>query len=1003
MKINCVVLSWSKTERERAMTEACIRSLWASAGGNELRIAVVETKPRQAGDTGLIIEQDVFAPPLITVYPNRPFAYNSFVKEGLLALPADADAILVSNNDVVYRPGCVERMASAVAAHVETGHAWDSVSPWNPYTGWHERLFHAVKSGLEVAILGYRTGHELCGWSILTRREVFDTIGMDALLPDELEGWYQDDFYGEQLRRHGFKHALIRDAEADHLCSQSLRLLSREEGERLTSGQRAAFDAFMAGPTGPTGSAGTATHATGPVWPTGTRLSIIIPTIGRESLRRTLESLGPAGFDPSRDEVIVVADGRQQAVFGILADFPFARHLISEPDHATGYPQRQLGMESAGGTHVLFMDDDDTYRVSALNAIRHNIAMHPDRVLVFRADFTHRATPQGPLVWKTPELVVGNVCMQAMCFPHQPGKMSRFGRRYAADFDFLVDECKRRGEEPVFCDAVVCDVNPPEREAEFETAFPVNPGIRRIVVTDREGAKKIPSDANTAFVSITEPGFPEADIGTFYRIHRTSFFDYGRTWPNKSELMTAEPAEAIWRFVDSLPANVHTLVVHCEMGLSRSPSVAMAILGEHWDAELDWQTGPAEYKNAPRMNRVCGDGWPPNMHVYGMMTGVRGVMNFVKAAKNPPRNPSLMPTGVDGPCGYSTGGLLTTEQCIELAGKMGWSRPGPRRKIAVYTCAKNESKHAERWAGAASDADYRVILDTGSTDDTVAKFRSLGVTVHEARIVPWRFDVARNAALALVPADADICFSVDADEVLMPGWRAAIESAWVEGTTQANYICHHMIDDKGNRVGSFIRNNVHARDGFAWRNPIHEYVEPIDPAQARVVFAAGVETEHRPDGAKPRTQYLPMLERAVADDPSPANLFNLAREYVSYGFADKAIEASTRFLAVGADEGDIRRSAAMRWLANAFHWKKDLVEEERWLLRACAEAPKLREPWVTWGVHCAGRGLHEQAVAAYKRALTITQKAIHHLTASWAWGDYVTHKLAESQDHLKSA
>ena len=70
-------------------------------------------------------------------------------------------------------------------------------------------------------------------------------------------------------------------------------------------------------------------------------------------------------------------------------------------------------------------------------------------------------------------------------------------------------------------------------------------------------------------------------------------------------------------------------------------------------------------------------------------------------------------------------------------------------KIAVYTIALNEVKFVKRWAESAKDADYRLIADTGSTDGTpeIAK-DSLGVNVVRISISPWRFDLARNAALA---------------------------------------------------------------------------------------------------------------------------------------------------------------------------------------------------------------------------------------------------------------
>src|SRR6266550_4008556 len=104
-------------------------------------------------------------------------------------------------------------------------------------------------------------------------------------------------------------------------------------------------------------------------------------------------------------------------------------------------------------------------------------------------------------------------------------------------------------------------------------------------------------------------------------------------------------------------------------------------------------------------------------------------------------------------------------------------------KIAVYTIALNEAAHAERWASSAADADYRIVADTGSTDDTVERLTRAGVTVHRIAVRPWRFDDARNAALALIPADVDVCCTMDMDRFLEPGWRAKLEAAWTLDTT----------------------------------------------------------------------------------------------------------------------------------------------------------------------------------------------------------------------------
>lgn len=98
-------------------------------------------------------------------------------------------------------------------------------------------------------------------------------------------------------------------------------------------------------------------------------------------------------------------------------------------------------------------------------------------------------------------------------------------------------------------------------------------------------------------------------------------------------------------------------------------------------------------------------------------------------------------------------------------------------KIAVYTIALNEEKHVNRWFESAREADFLLIADTGSTDKTRDIAKSLGIEVHDISVTPWRFDVARNMSLDLIPEDFDICIQLDMDEVLSPGWRPKIEEA----------------------------------------------------------------------------------------------------------------------------------------------------------------------------------------------------------------------------------
>lgn len=72
-------------------------------------------------------------------------------------------------------------------------------------------------------------------------------------------------------------------------------------------------------------------------------------------------------------------------------------------------------------------------------------------------------------------------------------------------------------------------------------------------------------------------------------------------------------------------------------------------------------------------------------------------------------------------------------------------------KIAVYAISKNEEQFVSRFCKSAELADYIVIADTGSTDNTVNIAKECQAIVHSICIKPWRFDKARDAFIPPQP------------------------------------------------------------------------------------------------------------------------------------------------------------------------------------------------------------------------------------------------------------
>lgn len=308
-------------------------------------------------------------------------------------------------------------------------------------------------------------------------------------------------------------------------------------------------------------------------------------------------------------------------------------------------------------------------------------------------------------------------------------------------------------------------------------------------------------------------------------------------------------------------------------------------------------------------------------------------------------------------------------------------------KISVYAICKNEEKFVDRWMDAVSEADEVVVLDTGSTDNSVEKLRSRGAKVYEERISPWRFDVARNRAMEKVSEDTDICVSNDMDEVFERGWRKKLEDAWKSQHTRAKYmfVWSHNEDNSINK--QYPMEKIHRRHGFKWIHPVHEVLHYNGLEKEESVWIPGLVLHHYPDDTKPRTQYLPLLELSVKENPTNDRaVFWLGREYMYYKKYKESIETLKNHLLLPSATWKEERSASMRFIARCYDELGVVAEAKSWLFRSIAECPEIREPYLA----LARIGYKEQnwplVYAMVQRALTIKKSTGSYLVEPESWG-----------------
>lgn len=309
-------------------------------------------------------------------------------------------------------------------------------------------------------------------------------------------------------------------------------------------------------------------------------------------------------------------------------------------------------------------------------------------------------------------------------------------------------------------------------------------------------------------------------------------------------------------------------------------------------------------------------------------------------------------------------------------------------KIAVYAIAKNEEQFVQSFCESAKDADVILIADTGSTDNTVQKGKEHGALVHSICISPWRFDHARQAALALVPADVDVCISLDLDEELQPGWREKVEAAWQNETTRLRYKY-----DWGSGV-VFMAEKIHARSGYLWHHPCHEALRPDSRIKEVWNQIDDLLVVHHPDPTKSRGQYLDLLKMSIEEDPNcPRNAFYYARELTFYSKNEEATQALLKYLQMPQATWNNERAFAMRLLGNT---TKDLA----WYRRAVAEDPTVRETWCDLAKACNDRQMWDECFFAARSAVAITSRQNLYTEEASSWGATPHDLLAISAHYL---
>jgi len=337
-------------------------------------------------------------------------------------------------------------------------------------------------------------------------------------------------------------------------------------------------------------------------------------------------------------------------------------------------------------------------------------------------------------------------------------------------------------------------------------------------------------------------------------------------------------------------------------------------------------------------------------------------------------------------------------------------------KLGLYAICKNELKFVNKWFENMFNADYICVLDTGSTDGTYEKLLEYQtqypdkVIIKQEIIKPWRFDVARNKSLELVPEDADILISTDFDELFtQSNWVDIIKDNWKLGETNRAFYKYAWSHNKttGAMTDIFMYDKCHTRE-LHWIFPVHEVLWPIDEknyVEKPIKLGNVLSLEHFQDDNKPRGYYFDLLKLSVKENPTNAHTkMMLAREYLINKDYQNSLDTYLEVLKMPEIDEKKNRLVLLESLARSadcYHLLNNFDEAIWYADEFIKEDPTYREPYMILGEIYIKMHMYTLAEAIVKAGLEYGTRKYNWIERAPTWEGLPYHLLATCQYYLK--
>lgn len=279
--------------------------------------------------------------------------------------------------------------------------------------------------------------------------------------------------------------------------------------------------------------------------------------------------------------------------------------------------------------------------------------------------------------------------------------------------------------------------------------------------------------------------------------------------------------------------------------------------------------------------------WYPKVKAGGFISGDDYVINWggvIQAVNEYFKDKSL---------------VLLNRQDNTLSKVWVHQKEGEKMEITLYAIAKNEEKNIERFIENSKKFSHTVVVDTGSTDNTIQMLQDAGIEVHSHPQSREEFDfsLARNTALSYVKTDwaLSLDFNEDVDDFFPEGLDVIAGEF-----TAFKHERYDKVDENEPTQSNEVHVRFHRTKNYTWVNAVHETPSflPTEDFLNEVAVDTTIKiTKKITKSVDKQLFYLSICEREYEKDKNNwYYLWFIFNHYYSVKNVSKALEYGQEFL-----------------------------------------------------------------------------------------------------------